>query len=270
MAKRVALVLSGGGAKGAFQVGVLKSLEKVGVKPDIIYGTSIGAVNAVGYAGAGIDDLTTMWTDIEKFSHIASFNWSSLWGGSTGFYNLNPTKKRLKAILKDELSCEVVVCKVELGSGLVKYARSTEDNFVNSVIASGSIPVVFEAVDGCVDGGLREKTPLKKAIKEGATDIHVVLTSPILNYPKCNSVGECSTSIIKVAMRSIDIMEHEVFLNDIEKLLEYNKKPNKKTINLFVYAPVKELMGPFDFNKEDIKAAMKQGYNVVDQVRWLR
>lgn len=71
---RFALVLSGGGAKGLAQIGVLKALEEAGLRPDLIVGTSMGAIigtlYAAGYSPQMIDSLvkTVQWNDI--FSNI--------------------------------------------------------------------------------------------------------------------------------------------------------------------------------------------------------
>lgn len=51
--RRIALVLSGGGALGAYEVGVLKVLERVGVRPSFVAGVSVGAINAVGWIAHG-------------------------------------------------------------------------------------------------------------------------------------------------------------------------------------------------------------------------
>src|SRR5688500_9763586 len=51
--KRIALVLAGGGAFGAYEVGVLKALESVGIRPSIIAGVSVGAINAVLWIAYG-------------------------------------------------------------------------------------------------------------------------------------------------------------------------------------------------------------------------
>ena len=76
---RVALVLQGGGALGAFQVGVLKNLYARGLTPIIITGTSVGALNAAKLAeGRGADGVA----DLERL-------WRSL-GGSQSIYEDNP------------------------------------------------------------------------------------------------------------------------------------------------------------------------------------
>jgi NTE family protein len=59
MKKCLAFVLAGGGARGAMQVGALRALLEAGPKPDLLVGTSIGAVNAVGLALWGMDRIGT-------------------------------------------------------------------------------------------------------------------------------------------------------------------------------------------------------------------
>jgi NTE family protein len=59
---KLGLVLSGGGAKGAFEAGVCKAVEEAGLRPTILSGTSAGALNVAGLAhGLGADALTDVW-----------------------------------------------------------------------------------------------------------------------------------------------------------------------------------------------------------------
>jgi NTE family protein len=55
MNNRLAFVLGGGGARGALQVGALRALLEAGYRPDLLIGTSIGAINAAGLALWGVD-----------------------------------------------------------------------------------------------------------------------------------------------------------------------------------------------------------------------
>ncbi len=62
---KLGLVLSGGGARGAFEAGVVAALEDAGVRPTVLSGTSAGALNAAGVAaGFGADRLAAFWTSI--------------------------------------------------------------------------------------------------------------------------------------------------------------------------------------------------------------
>src|SRR6185437_16702883 len=58
---RRALVLSGGAARGAYEVGALKALNEMGFQFDVVIGTSIGAVNAIFFAQQALDRLEQIW-----------------------------------------------------------------------------------------------------------------------------------------------------------------------------------------------------------------
>src|SRR4051794_12063422 len=66
-----AFVLSGGGSLGAVQVGMLQALAARGVKPDLLVGASVGALNAAfigghGFDDASLDDLATVWSRVRR------------------------------------------------------------------------------------------------------------------------------------------------------------------------------------------------------------
>ena len=108
--KKVGLVLGGGGAKGAAEVGVLKVLEEVGIPVDYIAGTSIGAIvgglYAIGYNAADLDSL------------IRNQNWMFLLGDQVKRESETFISKeeREKYLLRVPLSKER---KVSLPSGYV-------------------------------------------------------------------------------------------------------------------------------------------------------
>jgi NTE family protein len=101
---QVVLVLQGGGALGAFQVGVYQALHEAGVEPDWIIGTSIGAINGSIIAGNEPPDRLTkldeFWKRLERpnpwsfvpgwteFSEMWSY-WSTLFGGIPAFFKPN-------------------------------------------------------------------------------------------------------------------------------------------------------------------------------------
>ncbi|HEY5076072.1 MAG TPA: patatin-like phospholipase family protein, partial [Acidimicrobiia bacterium] len=65
----VAFVLSGGASLGAVEVGMLAALRERGIRPDVIVGTSVGALNGAWLAGhpdAPIDDLAKVWNALHR------------------------------------------------------------------------------------------------------------------------------------------------------------------------------------------------------------
>jgi NTE family protein len=101
---QVVLVLQGGGALGAYQVGVYQALHEAGVEPDWIIGTSIGAINASLIAGNAPENrlarLTEFWSRMEQrhvwdlapawtgFPGALSYWWAVM-GGIPGFFEVN-------------------------------------------------------------------------------------------------------------------------------------------------------------------------------------
>ena len=59
-----ALVLSGGGSRGAYEIGAWQALSELGVRLDGVYGTSIGALNAALVAQGDLDDALELWRNI--------------------------------------------------------------------------------------------------------------------------------------------------------------------------------------------------------------
>ena len=103
-AKQVVLVFQGGGALGAYQAGVYQALHEARIEPDWIIGTSIGAINAALIAGNAPENriarLEEFWrrTTRKQTWSLSSWpgvseamsNWSTLFGGISGFFRPNP------------------------------------------------------------------------------------------------------------------------------------------------------------------------------------
>jgi NTE family protein len=102
---QVVLVLQGGGALGAYQVGVYQALHEAGVEPDWIVGTSIGAINAAIIAGNAredrLDKLDQFWRKVEQrhpWTRIPAWTGipdqisylATIAGGIPGFFRPNP------------------------------------------------------------------------------------------------------------------------------------------------------------------------------------
>lgn len=281
-----ALVLSGGGSKGAWQIGVLKYFQQQNLYVegfDIICGTSVGAINAAGlsqfqkgFFHEGISYCEDIWMrEVVKTSSIWHWRFPRY---IAGFWNksLGDTKGLRKILEKNidprsirDSGIKLRIPAVNLVDGNLTYFNEEFPNIVEAIMASAAFPIFFPPVrinSGLyLDGGIRDIAPLKAAIKEGATEIVVLSTeNPYAIKPKSN-IG----NVTSVAFRTIEIIMNEILLNDIKRCLKVNykiqngtmKSNGKKVINIKVYFPIHPLVRPLDFNKKLIEANITSGYN---------
>jgi NTE family protein len=188
---RTAFVLAGGATRGASQVGMLQALTERGIRPDLVVGTSIGALNGACYAETptldGIARLEGLWYEPPR-ADIFSLSARSIAQnirrrrgyvldnrGLRDWIQVNTSVERLEdftiplhAVATDAATREPVV----LSSG----------STVQTLLASSAIPGVFPAieVDGrtLIDGGASADVPVVPALGLGATTIYVLPTSP--------------------------------------------------------------------------------------------
>ena len=155
--KKFALVLGGGSAKGFAHIGVLKVLEKHGLKPDLIVGTSMGALVGAGYACG--NDLLDLEKIALKFNSIGYVNlYTALFKDNV--ISIGKIKKTLDKMIGtkkiEELPIKYVAVATELNTG--KEYLFTEGDLVTAVLASTSMPAVFPRVkigqNYYCDGGL--------------------------------------------------------------------------------------------------------------------
>jgi NTE family protein len=180
-----ALVLSGGGGRGAYECGVFKYLEEIGWEPDILVGTSIGAINAAAIAsGRSAADLEAAWLatrtkDIQRFWRLRP--WKSI-------YDTTPWRRTLNRYIDfDALPAtdkRLLIATTELETGQLRIFDNAETTLTpDHILASCSIPLVYPwtRVDDrhYWDGAVMANTPLSGAIDAGADEIVIVLLSPI-------------------------------------------------------------------------------------------
>lgn len=209
--KKLGLCLSGGGAKGPYEIGVLQALQELGIfsQIDAISGASIGAVNAVFSATTPLEKVKYIWTHIPKNplprekSLVERERSGQLKYMERGIYTL----QRLDEILLDNIDFEkplekdVFISVSESGeknTGFIELFRSYVNHYVlhNSrshyvnlkdvdqqmardvIEASCSIPIVFppRVINDkkYYDGGVFDNTPVQPLIDSGCDEIIVI------------------------------------------------------------------------------------------------
>lgn len=161
------IALSGGGAKGFAHLGVLQALKEAGINPEIIAGTSAGALAGVliadGYEPADIVDL---------FKAKAFKEFGQITMPKAGLFKTRPFYKFLEQHLKarnfEELRTPFIAVATDIEYGKSKSFR--EGPLIPIIIASCSFPIVFEPVNigdrHYVDGGLFKNFPVSEIRKE--------------------------------------------------------------------------------------------------------
>ena len=186
------LVLQGGGALGAYQIGVYQALEEAGIEPDWVIGTSIGAINAALIAGSApgerLDKLREFWRRVEHgqifdgpmaslFSPLRTM--SAIMSGipaffspnplafmgqqvqlgseNAGYYSVDPLRQTLSELVDFELvnsgPTRLTVGAANVQTSEMRYFDSSKTPLdVRHVLASGALPPAFPAIR--IDGEL--------------------------------------------------------------------------------------------------------------------
>jgi NTE family protein len=200
-----AFVLSGGGSLGAVQVGMLQALSERDVRPDLLIGTSAGAINAAYIAGHGtgrdaLDALARIWCSLRRrdvfpfdpLRHLlaiagtrpalcADTNLRRLIAANVPYRNLEDAPIPVHIVTTDLLSGREVLL--------------SHGDAVSAVLASASIPGVLPPVvrEGLtlVDGGVANNAALSQAVALGADEVYVLPTgfACALTRPPSSAIG---------------------------------------------------------------------------------
>ncbi|HUN22745.1 MAG TPA: patatin-like phospholipase family protein [Anaerolineales bacterium] len=185
------LVLAGGGGRGAYQAGAYKALYEYGLRPSVIVGTSIGAINgAMIVSGHHPNSLIREWRSMSS-SRVHRLR-RDIWRFArwTGVYNTDPWAKTLEQQIDiqkvRESPVQLRVTATEFRTGKLRVFENSEIT-IPHILASCSIPVVYPwtMVNGehYWDGAVMAEAPLFPAIRAGANEIWVILLSPVGAHP---------------------------------------------------------------------------------------
>lgn len=285
-----ALVLSGGGSKGAWQAGALRYLATSrGLDPTLICGVSVGALNAAYLAMAApgevprqAEGLARIWEGLQTRSvrrHHRPFGFlHGLW--RPHLYDSRPLQRLVRRELDPERlrmsGRKLRIGTVSLASGRYELFDEASPQIVDAVLASAAFPAMLEpiGIDGALhtDGGLRDVTPLAAAIDAGATSVDVLLAEPE-DVPPGPMFRGRPPSAIRLATRALEILLDEVVENDLQTAQRINElvaceaAPEKRWVEVRVLRPSAPLPGDaLDFEPADIRAKLRMGEE--DARRW--
>ena len=245
----VAFVLAGGGSLAATHVGMLRALNESGIQPDLIVGTSAGAINAFRYATDptedGLDRLRELWQGLRR-KHVFPINVRDIARGLIGSRDGFVSPDRLRAYLLDQVGdlrledakipVHIVATDLAEGEPVVLSAGPA----VSALLASAAMPGVFPPVRlngrSLIDGAVTADTPIRQAESLGATEIYVLPTVG------SKAPRQLPKGAIAVMIRAIDQMFSHVVSTDIASV--------RATVTVLP-APETVALSPFDFRYTD-------------------
>ena len=244
----VAFVLSGGASLGAVEVGMLCALEERGIRPDVIVGTSVGAVNGAWLAGhpdAPVRELVDVWKTLHRsdvFPANARRGLLAFAGRRRSFVDEGP----LRSLIERHLSfatletaptpLHVVAIEVLTGREVLLSSGPAAD----AVLASAALPALFDPVeiDGVayMDGGVGNNTPISHAVGIPEVDQVWVLCA---GYP-C-ALSEPPGNPLAMALHALGLLLHKQLTVDVERY--------ERVVELRVLPPLCPLtVSPVDFS----------------------
>jgi NTE family protein len=221
-----AFVLSGGASLGAIQVGMLEALYERAVEPDLIVGTSVGAINAAFIASREptvetAQALGDVWRGVRRSDVFPT----SLVTGFVGFVGRTDhlvSERSLRRLVSRYASIDTLedarvplhVIAADLMSG--RELRLSRGPALDAVMASAAIPGVFPPVEwrghDLIDGGVVNNTPISHALELGADEVYVLPTGYAC------SLEEAPTNALGILLQAMNLLIQQRLVIEIDHM----------------------------------------------------
>ncbi len=195
----IAFVFSGGGNRGALQVGAVQVLLSRGIVPDILIGTSVGAINAAYLAHdpspAAAQELERLWLQVTNDDIYPGSRLGILWRLLKERTSLFPNENLYRFLSRhmppgvetfgDLEGTQLYIVATHLRTGRMHvFGEDPDDRIIDAIMASTALPPLHPpwCVDGeCyIDGGAVSDLPLRVAVEKGARTIYALhLLAPL-------------------------------------------------------------------------------------------
>ncbi len=290
-----ALVISGGGSKGAWGGGVAQYLLQIKKrKYDIMVGTSTGSLLVPHLAIDNIEGIKAAYTSVrqEDIYNVSPFkikrgesgtftkinHWNILKMFVRGKKTFGEHKTLLKTIRKtmtSEMYDKVLTCKKKvivsvsnLSLNIVEYKYAHDCNYEDFTewmwTSTSFVPfmgIVEKNGYEYADGGFGSLIPIEEAINAGATEVDVIVLSPRHNMPTKSSTNNA----FDVLLKTMDFMHNRISRNDLYIGHLQSVYDNKVHVN-FIFTPRVLTEHSFLFEPERMKKWWEEGYKHAAQL----
>ena len=251
----ITFVLSGGGNRGGLEVGAMWALIERGVRPEMLVGTSAGAINSAAVATdptlAGVQRLADAWLEVTRRDvypgNVLTMLLRFLLGRDSLFSNRRfhrfvQTHIEPKArTFADVQGARLYITAVDLNTGALHvFGDDPDDSLVDAIMASTALLPYLPPWEykgrRYIDGGAAACLPLSVALERGASEIYAV----DLTY-----AGHARRSIhgvIPILFQAADIMVHQLRQRDVA---EARRRLGARLH--YIPMPIHKDLSPFDF-----------------------
>ena len=265
---RVAFVLSGGASLGAVQVGMLRALYERGIVPDLVVGTSVGAINGAFIASRPqtveiADELAEIWRGVRRGQVFPLRPLNGLLGFVGSRDHLVPESGLRRLIAKhttyerlEQTPIEFHVVAVDVLTG--EELLLSRGPVVEAVMASAAIPAVLPPVfwEGrtLMDGGVANNTPISHAVALGARTVYVLATGHAcaLEQPPASALG--------MALHALTLLAQSRLIADIE-----NHRDHARLVVVPPPCPLASQPTDFSHAEELIERSLEDGRAFLDR-----
>lgn len=261
--KKYALVLEGGGARGAYQVGSIRALSEFGYEFDTVVGTSIGAINAAFIAQGDIDKLEELWNTL-SFQDLMNIN---------NEFGESLVNMKLTSDIINEFSKKFIKAFKEKGID-TKKMRSLLEKYIDEEKIRNS-DIRFGLVTFCLSD-MRPKKLFIEDIPKGKLIDYLMATSnlPVFKRQKIDdkkfldggAYDNCSVEMLYEAGYK-DIIAIRLFKRK-NGIRNYYRLSKKKELKLKAIIPGEELSFILNFESKNLRNILEYGY--IDTVKQLR
>ena len=261
---KTALLLAGGGARGIVQAGMLSMFRDMGWDYDMLFGTSVGALNGALYHADEIDPLIELWQTVKNKD---VYNWApwKLFTPDACFYDTAPLRRNIANRVKfDQIRANhrpFYVSSTSLKtwnpvlSDITHYAKDSD--MLDTLMMSSAAPIAFPPVNGSVDGGVINNFNIATAVEAGCD--RLILMSPTPADPRSiNNVFDVMEFMLSAP--EFGYLGREIYFTQ-----RLNSVPGFRKIELIIIQPTRKLglgLLDFDMNHKDRKLLIGYGREI--------
>jgi predicted acylesterase/phospholipase RssA len=266
------VVMTGEGAKGAYQIGLVLYLRSKGMEVDKYVGISSGALGSFLFSQI---EPSAIFAEAQKIKGISTF-FSLKWNifQAYGILKTSPIESLIRRLLKKSRlhpnkRTSGVVSYVDSELGTIHYKdinKLSDEDLIEAVLSAVSIPGLIHPYKfPFIDAGVVEINPVTWAVENGVKDIAVIMGRPLLGHHFKKPSG--LSKIADMAYRGVDLMMHSMCVDDL-----LNGSLNSQGASISLYEPKSYLGSALDFKKSQIflDLGVKGIYNQRDMVMTMK